>query len=137
MQLYSAHAILTFRRIKDKLNDSLIGLFNNMIANQFEIYDEEKQPVELKEAIERATQIILSGFPVTVYAKAKGAFVKIIIDRSHERGDEVRIIPQEPFVTKKGLGTDEDALDLGLYVQLMIELTENFAIVELYTLPIE
>ena len=137
MKNYSACVILTFGTEEEKIKRSLVGLFSNMDANQFEIYSEEKEAIELKEAIERATRIILSGFPVTLYAKAKGSFVKIIIDRSHERGDVVSIFPEEPFVTKKGFGTDEDALDLGLYVQLMIELTENFAIDELYTQLIE
>lgn len=101
----------------------------NALANKFIFFDDQfSKQSEL--SAEDVSQAIQSGNPVFLFVKVKNHSFKIKLE-SNQKGDFISLYPLEPYKVKKGIDSEKEKLDLGFYVECMLELTENFAIYEL------
>ena len=116
---------------KEDLEKSIDTLMDNVSVNQFVFYDETMKNI-IEPEITRIYDFINAEFPVTLYAQVKEHPIKIVTKASQEERS-VLIYPLEPYLTKKGYGSEYQKCDLGFYIEQILCFCDHFHIYELYT----
>jgi hypothetical protein len=123
-----------FIRVQVDLGDigeKFLGIFYNTISNKITLIDEiGSDSDKYKSFLDKVLKIIRSGSPFVFRAKSKEYFFEIELKIAD--GTFITLYPIAPF-KKKNINTETQELDLGFYIERMIELTENFSIYELVT----
>jgi hypothetical protein len=127
-----------FIRVQVDLGDigeKFLGVFYNAISNKITLIDEIDEIgsdiyAEYKAFLDKVLKIIRSGSPFVFLAKSKEYFFEIELKIAD--GTFITLSPIAPF-KKKNINTEKQELDLGFYIERMIELTEDFPIYELVT----
>jgi hypothetical protein len=104
----------------------------NATQNGFEFFDENTGQ-SIEPSVQKYYDVLKAGFPAYLYAKKDGISFKIEIKQNNQGYDLVSVYPLEPYLMKKGYGSEDEKIDAAFYVQRLIELCENFAIYELKT----
>jgi len=116
---------------KEYLEESIDALMNNASINQFVFYDGTMENI-IEPEIEKIYVFIDAEFPETLYAQVEKHPMKIVIRASQEERS-VLAYPLEPYLTKKGYGTEYQKCDLGFYIEQILCFCDHFHIYELYT----
>lgn len=113
------------------IGENILLVFNNAYSNRI-LFADENTYLENELARNQVFQIIKSGFPLILLAKSKGFTFDVKIE-VNTMGSFVTVYPVEPVKKKDGIGAEQEELDLGFYIERMIELCEDFPIYELVT----
>jgi hypothetical protein len=97
------------------------------------IFFDEKTGQPTAPPIQKYYNILKAGFPAYLYAKKDNIAFKVEIKQNVQGYDGVTVYPLEPYLMKKGYGSEEEKIDVAFYVERLLELCENFAIYELKT----
>jgi len=116
---------------KENLEESIDVLMDNASINQFVFYDETMKNI-IEPEITRIYAFIAAEFPAILYAQVKEHPIKIVIKANKEE-QSVLIYPLEPYLTKKGYGSEHQKCDLGFYIEQTLCFCDHFHIYELYT----
>ncbi|MGB8367292.1 MAG: hypothetical protein WCD44_02940 [Candidatus Babeliales bacterium] len=107
-------------------------LLENAATHQFVFYEDESMTKIIEPTIEELGDYIGIDFYVTFYVRVKRHPIKIVIDIKKE-GEFVYFYPLEPYLTKKGYGSEEQKCDFGFYIEQILYFCDHFFIYELYT----
>lgn len=138
------------------LKNSFTTLLYNMLNTDISIYADDYQ-VRLDEHADTVTvnlphvtrTIEVSEFidtmypmlkemmlPLGMYVKKDNRFCKIVLDMQ-AHGTEgycfVYLIPQEPFVTKTGIGSETARIDFAGYIRIVLAATKRFGLLTFKT----
>jgi len=113
------------------LDEIVLRIFNNAYSNQI-LFLDGKTYLENEPSRNQAFQVIKSRFPLMLAAQSKGFHFNIKVEIG-DMGTFITLYPSGPFKKKKGIDCAQEELDLGFYIERMIELCENFPIYELVT----
>jgi len=107
------------------------GLIDNGFVNNFTFFDENTNQQIIPSA-QKYYEIMKANFPIYLYAIKDSVSFKIEI-KNIQGFYGILVYPLEPYLMKKGYGSEEEKIDVAFYVQRLLELCENFAIYELKT----
>jgi len=116
---------------KEYLEESIDALMDNASINQFVFYDETMKNI-IEPEITKICTFIETEFSAILYAQVKEHPMKIVIKTNKEE-ESVSIYPLEPYLTKKGYGSEHQKCDLGFYIEQILCFCDHFHIYELYT----
>ena len=124
-----------FIRVQVDLGDTeekRLGLFYNTVSNKITLIDEINSDTDsdkYKSFLEEALKVIRSGSPFVFRAKKEEYLFEIELKKAD---GTLTLYPIAPF-KKKNINAETQELDLGFYIERVIELTEDFPIYELVT----
>lgn len=106
-------------------------IFLNSQKFNFQLYGEMKgAEIEYCESLSfEIAEALREHRPITMYAKKDNIGMKLVIGDS--KTNALRLYPITPFITKQGLDSDKEYMDLGQYVKCAIELCSDIPIYRL------
>jgi hypothetical protein len=111
---------------------SFRGLIDNALENKFVFFNQDGEK-QIQSLIEECYENFKAGFPLYLYAAKDNFSFKIEIKKNEQGYDFVSVYRLEPYLMKKGYGSEDEKIDVAFYTQRLLELCENFAIYELKT----
>lgn len=131
-QFIYASISMMMERKEELIMRGIYQLLENAATHQFVFYDDESMTNVIDPSIDDLVRYIDIDFSVIFYVRVKRHPIKIVIDINKE-GSFIYFYPLEPYLTKKGYGSEEEKCDLGFYIEQILCFCDDFFIYELYT----